>query len=99
MQTVRSIIELFRIQHEDHPPAPGHLATVLLGKTTSSDVAVTGADGTLGPYLTAMPANPLNNQSGVGTEPGPNVGWVYTNDGSKWELKAVSKDGTDVLNF
>ena len=97
LQTLRGQIELFKIQHRDLPPAQGALAAVLTGKTGAGDVRQVVVNGELGPYITAMPVNPLNGKSGVGTAPSRKVGWVYTVKGNRYELKAVNAKGNDVL--
>src|SRR5271154_3169812 len=54
LQTIRSQIELFKIQHADTPPASaGCLWTVLGGRTSTADTTGTDAatTATFGPYV------------------------------------------------
>ena len=74
LQTVRSQLELYRIQHLGNYPTD-----VTIGLTTKTD-----ADGTAGtaygPYLTRFTTNPFNDSAAVKTTgvPGTGVqGWHY----------------------
>ncbi len=71
LQTLRSQIELYKLQHLDQlPPA---LATGGAGTTpwaelvekTNADHSTTGSPN-FGPYLQQAPTNPLNSNTGVG---------------------------------
>jgi len=69
LQTIRSQIELYKVQHSDTPPA---LATFNAQMTT------VGADG-YGPYLQAVPVNPFSDSNNVAAAAAPTgVGWAYT---------------------
>jgi len=89
LQTLRSQIELYKVQHGDTLP---NLVTNWTAFTTTS----TYAGGTYGPYMQAIPVNPLNglsavsdstaNLNGVTTttglaadmkSPGTTIGWFY----------------------
>jgi general secretion pathway protein G len=68
LQSVRSQIELYKIQHNDNLPgvtATGHgtdvdFAGALTGMTNQAGVKQTTAgDGVYGPYLQKMPSNPF----------------------------------------
>ncbi|MCC6422668.1 MAG: prepilin-type N-terminal cleavage/methylation domain-containing protein [Phycisphaerales bacterium] len=71
LQTLRSQIELFKLQHGDVPP---QLITtgwsVLTGTTTYGGT-------TFGPYMQTTPVNPLAHSSTVAAAAAANVGWVY----------------------
>jgi len=98
-QTMRGQIELFKIQHADHPPAEGSLAIVLLGKTGPADTASCAADGTLGPYFQSFPTNLRNSWSAVGNAPGRGIGWVYRVTGNKYEFFATDETGMKILPY
>src|SRR6201995_1136359 len=51
LQTMRSQLELFKIQHSDPPPAATAITAVMPGKTNPTDTTQVAATGTLGPYL------------------------------------------------
>lgn len=65
LQTLRSQVELYKLQHhEQYPTDDGTAAgawdwTLLTGKTDEFGTA----GGTLGPYLQQTPVNPLNNNT------------------------------------
>jgi len=85
LQTIRSQIELYKLQHNDKLPnvvhATGANWNLLTQKTTQ--LGAVSATGSFGPYLQADPVNPLNNQKGVQTgtgaaaPSGATTGWVY----------------------
>jgi len=68
LQTVRSQIELYKIQHNDELPGAG-TATFEQAMTGQTDIS--GAVGTdYGPYLQKIPTNPFNNLNTVEVEAG-----------------------------
>jgi type II secretion system protein G len=81
LQTVRSQIELYKLQHKDALP---DLATTnwaaLTGKTDIN--GGTTGDLSYGPYLQQVPVNSLNDDTAVATgdgtaAPSAGNGWVY----------------------
>ena len=84
LQSIRSQIELYKIQHNDQLPGAGtaSLLEALTGKT-DIDGAV-GSD--YGPYLQSIPVNPFNNLATISegsalVSPGDNTtGWYFNND-------------------
>ncbi|MCE5276650.1 MAG: prepilin-type N-terminal cleavage/methylation domain-containing protein [Planctomycetaceae bacterium] len=66
LQTVRSQLALYKVQHLDSYPAAATFVTQMTTKTDSSGAA----GGTLGAYLQTFPANPYNNLSTVEVESG-----------------------------
>jgi general secretion pathway protein G len=79
LQTVRSQIELYKIQHNDQLPGAG-TASWVLAMTGQTDVA--GAVGTdYGPYLQKIPTNQFNDLNTVridGAAGGANTeGWRF----------------------
>jgi general secretion pathway protein G len=56
LQTVRAQIQLYKIQHNDSPPAVA---------TFENDMTVIDANG-FGPYLERVPNNPFTNDNTVG---------------------------------
>ena len=62
LQTVRSQLELYKIQHTGDLPGStsAEIITALTGYTdVLGATAVAGAPGTFGPYMQKMPANPF----------------------------------------
>jgi general secretion pathway protein G len=81
LQTVRSQVELYKVQHNDALPGGGtaSFTEALTGKTDiDGDVA---AAGEYGPYLQTIPTNPFNDDDDVridGAEAGANTdGWRF----------------------
>ncbi len=100
LQTLRSQIELFKIQHADVPPGSAALSVVLGGKTSTADTTAVNTAGTFGPYVQNFPINPINGQSGVGAAAGTAVGWVYlTTAGGGYSISAVDTAGATVLTY
>ncbi len=97
LQTMRSQIELYKIQHADTPPAQGSLVTLLTMKTDTTGnttVSQTATTGVLGPYVQTFPTNPINGLSAVGTTPSTAVGWVYTSANNAYTVSAVNTLGS-----
>jgi general secretion pathway protein G len=100
LQTVRSQLELFKIQHTDTPPVAAGMWTIMTGKSNATDTQTPVATGTLGPYLQQAPVNPVNNQSAVGAAAATNVGWVYTTAANgQYTIQAVDTTGTGLLAY
>jgi general secretion pathway protein G len=77
LQSIRSQIELYKIQHNDNPPTDD--TTFLTQMTTQTDVS--GAAGTdFGPYLQKIPVNPFSGLTVIGPA-AAGSDWVYVNSG------------------
>jgi len=81
LQTMRSQIELYKVQHNDDLPGAGS-ATFVQAMTGQTDI--NGAVGTdYGPYLQKIPTNPFNNLDTIEIEAGNtglgggNCGWHF----------------------
>ena len=81
LQTMRSQIELYKIQHNDDLPGAG-TASLVVALTGQTDVA--GAVGTdYGPYLQKIPTNQFNDLNTIEEEAvdtglgGGNAGWHF----------------------
>ena len=73
LQSIRSQIELYKIQHNDNPPTLNDFAAQMTG-TTDISGNTTGTD--YGPYLQEIPVEPFTNSDQV-TAAGTS-GWNYT---------------------
>jgi general secretion pathway protein G len=82
LQTVRSQIELYKIQHNDNPPSAAG-ATFVAQMTAQTDVD--GNAGTdYGPYLERIPTEPFSDSDVVG-DASATTGWCYnTSNGKFW---------------
>jgi general secretion pathway protein G len=99
LQTMRSQIELFKIQHSDTPPSAAGFVSVMTGKTNPTDLTNASSTGTLGPYLEAFPTNPVNGYSTVVNSAGSAAGWVYTVTGTAYTVSATNTTGTAALTY
>jgi general secretion pathway protein G len=83
LQTIRSQIQLYKIQHNGNLPAAATFTTQMTTYTlvdgTAADPQAPGT-GVYGPYLQAVPKNPFNELATIDTTgtAGDNVGgWEY----------------------
>ncbi len=76
LQTLRSQIELYKIQHNDNPPEFGNFIAQMTG-TTDIYGAATGSD--YGPYMQKIPINQFNNDDTLDEDA------LIGNDGGGWE--------------
>jgi len=87
LQTMRSQIELYKIQHNDNPPAFANFVLQMTGQTD-----IYGAPGTdYGPYLQKIPTNPFNDKKAVDGINGllDDTGTVG-DDGGSWEYNQTT---------
>jgi len=89
LQTIRSQIQLYKIQHNGDLPGAGTASvTDALTKytTVAGALAATQApgDGVYGPYLQKIPTNPFNDSSTI-TENG-----TVGDNGGGWELNTTT---------
>ena len=84
LQTMRSQIELYKIQHNDKLPGSGDANFVdAMTDYTSvlGAVVAQGTDNAKGPYLQKIPTNQFNDLATIGLNatPGSNVtGWTFS---------------------
>lgn len=79
LQTVRSQLQLYRLQHNDAWPEDDKIVAQLTG-TTNEDGS---ANGPLGPYLTTFPTNPFTDSADIdrgGTKGDGSHAWYYDED-------------------
>jgi general secretion pathway protein G len=93
LQTLRSQIELYKVQHNDIAPGntiAGGVGTASLSSfegqmiyTTDINANINGTSKVrtgvfqFGPYLERVPENPFNNENGIGAAAGDGIGWIY----------------------
>lgn len=78
LQTIRSQLELYQVQHNGDYPTLAQLQaawSVMVSKTTVAGVL--SATGDFGPYLQQPPNNPFEQSSTVAAVAAAGVGWVY----------------------
>jgi general secretion pathway protein G len=79
LQTLRSQVELYKLQHRDTAPTLAGFWTALTTKTDDTGTASAAADA-FGPYMQDVAVNPLTNSSSVvaeGTAAATTTGWYY----------------------
>ena len=88
LQSIRSAIALYKIQHNDTIPAATDAAfkTAMLGATDTAGAAWVEGTSTgtkCGPYLQVkIPNNPFTGANVIGTD------WIYTVTGNDWTFAA-----------
>jgi type II secretory pathway pseudopilin PulG len=83
LQTLRSQVQLFKLQHNDTlPDLVTNQWSQLMSKTNVAGAVDTTATGIFGPYVESTPVNPLNSNNTVAGAAGAGVGWVYSNTGA-----------------
>ena len=73
VQTMRSQLSLYKIQHNDNLPTVALFEDAM---TLCSDAEATDA-ADYGPYLKSVPKNPFNNSDSIAAADAADVGWVY----------------------
>ena len=94
LQSLRSQIELYKIQHNDVPPTLANFATVMTTET-EPDSAGTAGDGSgneVGPYIQQVPFNPWNDSQTLAAADAAGVGWVY--DAANGDIYVGVSDAT-----
>ncbi len=92
LQTVRSQLELYKVQHLDTYPAAGSFISLLTSRTNSAGTV--GTDANLfpyGPYLGKFPTNPFVSganaalvETGTGSAGAGNYGWYFNTSTGKF---------------
>mgnify|MGYP001566831248 CR=1 FL=1 len=89
LQSVRSQIELYKIQHNDNLPGVAnglHTGTALFAGAMTAQTDIYGAVGIdYGPYLQKLPTNQFTNKATVNT-----AGGVLGDDSHGWEFNPAT---------
>lgn len=84
LQTLRSQIELYKIQHNDIPPSLANFENQMTGYTdVYGDVMPAAGPNIYGPYIQKIPMNQFNNDNTVQSSPpagDDGGGWEYNED-------------------
>ena len=111
VQSLRSQIALFKLQHNDRLPGANPLVdtggaldeAVFWNQITQftdlagDPVAAKDATHVYGPYMQSTPVNPLNNSSTVAAAAASGVGFVYDYNGGIGSGKVWGVDSTGAL--
>lgn len=84
LQTIRSQLELYQVQHNGSYP---DLSTNWNQLTQTTDVAGLTTGNDFGPYLQRSPVNPFENSSTTAAAAAAGVGWTYSS--TTGQIKAV----------
>lgn len=105
LQTLRSQIELFKVQHVDNYPQTTAIGTnfaLMLTVSTMGDTSVTtgGTGANLGPYMQQAPINPLNKNTGVSAVATSTLdGWYYSATPTAYTLFPRGTDGESITTY
>ncbi len=97
LQTLRSQVELYKLQHRDQYPTSDGSADAtkwdwtLLTAKSNEDGTATGTPQ-LGPYLQQTPVNPLTSSADIVGVAASGKGFVFTADG---KIKGIDKSGAE----
>ena len=75
LHTIRSQLELYRLQHNTTYPLLASWEDQMTKKTDADGTV--NASGKYGPYLLAMPVNPMDNSSAIDAAQDGDGGWAY----------------------
>jgi general secretion pathway protein G len=90
LQTIRSQIELYKVQHREVLPTVANLET-LMTTVTDIDGAPWVAPATAyGPYMRVIPDNPFTDGNGVD---GTDDDWLYTPNAANGTYTFIADDG------
>jgi general secretion pathway protein G len=97
LQSLRGQLDLYKLQHSDTPPPVTSLWSLMTTWTDTTGNTTAAANTTLypnGPYYSAVPRNPLNGQSAVGSNvTSTGEGWYYTVNGTSYAVYARDTNG------
>ncbi len=101
LQTLRSQIELYKIQHNDIPPSLANFVEQMTDYTDIDGVGQAAAGpGVYGPYIQKVPINPFNDDDAVVAGPPTGMdsgGWAYDQDtGAIHAEDSYDGDGDDI---
>jgi general secretion pathway protein G len=104
LQSIRSQIELYKIQHNDTPPTladtTGWAYLTSYSNTTGSIGTTQNTTYAFGPYLQQTPSNPLLNLTGIsGTATDTTNGWYYTVSGGVYTIEPRNTTGASISTY
>lgn len=88
LQTVRSQIELYKIQHNFELPSAGTATFVQAMTSKTTKAGAVDANGVCGSYIQTVPVNPFNDlatvEEGTGAPAGGSHGWYFNTSTGKF---------------
>jgi len=94
LQTLRSQIELYKLEHRDAPPDSANFWTKMTTQTDDNGaafVAGTSLGKPHGPYMQDKVLNPLTNSNTLAGSASATTGWVYNETTGK--INGINKAG------
>ena len=89
LQTIRSQVEIFKLQHGDQYPTTDGTADAAQWDWTMLTGTTTYGGQSFGPYMQQVPKNPFNNSSTVAAAPALGVGFVFDASGKIYAVDAA----------
>ena len=96
LQTLRSAVELYKLQHGDSYPTDTGSVTGSWTWTALLTTSLSYDSKTVGPYLQQTPTNPINGKVVVGTSAAAGNGWFMDGTG---RIFATDKNQTGTLTY
>jgi general secretion pathway protein G len=85
LQTIRSQLLLYKTQHNEHYPDANFVDQMTMFSDINGDAqAAPDATHTFGPYLQAIPMNPISNLNAVRVVTGRTTAFACTTDAGWW---------------
>lgn len=95
LQTLRSQIELFQVQHNgDYPEIESNWTVMLSASDPTEHLAADVGDGPFGPYLQEKPINPFTGGSDVAAD--DSADWIYSSGTIKAVFPGTAQEATDL---
>ena len=94
LQTVRTQLQHYKIQHKDSFPSFDDWQKQMLGKTKPSGSC--SSRGSCGPYLLQVPPNPLDGSRNISPRQDGSGGWMY--DQKTGQFKSNDQSVLDPLS-
>jgi len=103
LQSLRTQLDVYRVQHNDAAPLPANFWSVLttwtdsLGNTTTTPDLI---NYPYGPYFRTAMVNALNNQTGISSNASSTAeGWFYNATGSGFLIYGRDTNGNSISTY
>ena len=103
LQLLRSQIDVFKVQHNDIPPATTNFWTLLTTWTDTTGNTTAASNATnypWGPYFSNPAPNPFNGMTGVSSNPtSTSDGWYYNATGQGYLIYVRDTNGNSITTY
>ena len=93
LQTVRTQLQYYKVQHNGSLPSLADWEKQMLGRSRPNGKL--SADGPCGPYLLQLPVNPLDGSRNIGPLQNGSGGWAYDQDTGHFQSNDPSLTNPD----